>query len=259
MLYRVVLFSTCIGLLVAENVLIDHNIRATNLKITNGSTTDANSISYQAYIDATTLNASRSCSGSLISRNCIITAAQCIEGAIFINVWIGSRDLSDTNSLQKLESINYTIHENYDSETYENDIGVIYLSHINITEDMEILELPTQEEADSTYYDEFVTVSGWGKVNETVTSSDVLLSVNSTVVPDLMCWEAFGYFPINDMCTLSEKGACQGDMGGPIVLNYKLIGVISRVEDSCKEGYVPNISVKVGYFLDWIRSKTDIS
>lgn len=70
------------------------------------------------------------CGGSIISSNFILTAAHCLEEAIQINVLAGIHnvflDTPDYN--QAVFPDNFIMHPQYDTDTLQNDIGLIFLS-----------------------------------------------------------------------------------------------------------------------------------
>lgn len=52
-------------------------------------------------------------------------------------------------------------------------------------------------------------------------------------------------------------GICSGDVGDPLAVNGKLIGVASFWFGNCKSGY-PSVYTRVNNFTNWIEAKSDI-
>lgn len=47
-------------------------------------------------------------------------------------------------------------------------------------------------------------------------------------------------------------GSCNGDSGGPMVVNDKLVGVFSGM-DPCAMPHHPSVYTSVPYYIDWIK------
>uniref|UniRef100_A0A3B3VPZ1 Granzyme K-like n=1 Tax=Poecilia latipinna TaxID=48699 RepID=A0A3B3VPZ1_9TELE len=98
-------------------------------------------------------------------------------------------------------------------------------------------------------------VAGWGRTSWNAAVSDVLMSVNVTVVCREKCSSpAFYNHTITDnMICVSDLPAIYGDSGGPLLCNGALVGVTSY-------GYKCGLKTKPGVYafltkdhLDWIK------
>jgi secreted trypsin-like serine protease len=69
------------------------------------------------------------CSGSVISEEWILTAGHCVDGAQSVRIFAGLVKL-DGNVGAVSESTAFFLHEGYNSETLENDIGLVRLSKL---------------------------------------------------------------------------------------------------------------------------------
>lgn len=60
------------------------------------------------------------------------------------------------------------------------------------------------------------------------------------------------------LCTFrTDSGACKGDSGGGIVIDNKLVGVLSWGELNCASGK-PDKFTRISSMTDWIQNKTYI-
>lgn len=53
------------------------------------------------------------------------------------------------------------------------------------------------------------------------------------------------------------KGACAGDIGGPLVAHNKLHGIASW-GDGCAKPWYPGVYTRVTAIRDWIREKVNL-
>jgi len=74
-------------------------------------------------------------------------------------------------------------------------------------------------------------------------------------------YQAAGYSlnpaPGQSICTHSthNSGVCMGDSGGPLIMDFKLYGVVSYGMMPC--GIYPNVMTSVEHFLPWISRHSD--
>ncbi|CAO1364180.1 unnamed protein product [Diamesa serratosioi] len=228
------------------------------------------------------------CGGSIISTSFVLTAAHCLEEVIQVNVLAGIHNIFlDTPAYNQEVYPNHILkHPQYDSESLQNDIGLIFVSRpIPLSTSISAITLPTRAMATNNYIGATATVSGWGLTEKSknhfeeiqynglnnlfyslVTSdiSPVLRFVALPVISNADCAKSYGSIIISsNICTsgANAKSSCQGDSGGPktIIINNRpvQIGIVSfGAERGCCELGFTAAFTRVSMFLDWIEQNT---
>lgn len=218
---------------------------------------------------------SQFCGGTIIDSTHIMTASHCLVGNISApsEVLIGysSATLGDNNMLYATVAEIIT-HENYNSNTQENDIAILRLNApLTLSDRAKIIPMLTQAQADAGLTDADVvsTISGWGNTvtTQNFVSPEVLQVVEVPIVSNDDANDAYGRGQITDdmlaagVMGIGGKDACQGDSGGPLVVddgegNFVLAGVVSW-GSGCADPNYPGLYARVSYFEEWINEKLD--
>ncbi|XP_046450125.1 trypsin-1-like isoform X3 [Daphnia pulex] len=243
-------------------------------KIVGGTVVAPNSLPFQVSLQrrSGTGSYSQSCGGSILDANVIIDAAHCVRNANVdvLRVVAGEHSLSQDSGLEQNRNVvSYTIHENYDAQTFENDIALIFMDaplDLSVASAQPVNLPPPTSELDPPA-GTVVTVSGWGTTSSGGSISDLLRSVDVPVVSDADCDAAYGgtaqrpaVLP-SMLCAgdISDGGidSCQGDSGGPLFTGSGSTavqhGIVSWGQGCALAGY-PGVYTQVSFFLDWISA-----
>lgn len=244
-------------------------------KIVGGTVVQPNSLPFQISLQrrGSLGGFSQSCGGSILTASTILNAAHCVSGVTDVTIWrvvAGEHSLSADSGLEQYQSVSrYLMHPNYNSNSFENDISLIYLSApfdltvpsakaVNLPESYTVFDPPAGT---------IVTVSGWGTTSSGGSISDLLRSVDVPVVSDAECNTLYAGLLNPDpifasmLCagdvTNGGIDSCQGDSGGPLFTgtgaNAVQHGIVSWGR-GCAAASYPGVYTQVSYFLDWIAA-----
>ncbi|XP_065131712.1 complement factor I [Paramisgurnus dabryanus] len=208
------------------------------------------------------------CGGAYLGGCWVLTAAHCVRPKpksfrIKISLWKKHQRQSTTDSIPVK---NIIIHHQYNAQTYENDIALIQMEELNLSdkcmEDNPAVRpvcVPWSTEQFQPKHT--CTISGWGRNREGMSTS-ILKWANVTIISDCESYYSKRFRPGME-CAGDLEGnvdSCQGDSGGPLVckdaLGVSYVWGIVSWGDKCGEPNHPGVYTKVAHYFEWIRFHT---
>uniref|UniRef100_A0A672S2F4 Trypsin-2-like n=1 Tax=Sinocyclocheilus grahami TaxID=75366 RepID=A0A672S2F4_SINGR len=242
-----------------------------NPKIVGGQNAVRGSWPWQASINYVP-NGGLVCGGSLINKDWVLSAAQCFQELTVSTtvIYLGRQWQIGTNPHQINKTVaQIIIHPKYNPDNFfENDIALVQLSSsVTFNDYIRPVCLAAAGSTFDAGTESWIT--GWGKLNyggENTTIPKTLQEVNIPLVSQSDCEHAYErIIPDNILCAgpaEGGKGSCQGDGGGPLVINGSqwFQSGISIFGVNCTAPTYPGGYTRVSHYQDWISShiKSDL-
>ncbi|XP_015608826.1 trypsin-1, partial [Cephus cinctus] len=208
------------------------------------------------------INGRHVCGGSIIGKQWIVTAAHCVYGSSVTKTSIkaGISNLIENGTV--INAVNIITHEKYDPITTDNDIAVIELEYpLDYDRYVSPVNLPSSDE--KYFSGQLATITGWGRFRYIGTLSLQLRRVDVPLVERALCEKLYSDYLISEgmLCAgyvpTGGKDGCQGDSGGPMIINRKLVGIVSWGV-GCAAPNRPGVYTRVTLFRNWIKEKSGV-
>jgi len=232
--------------------------RVSGFRIVGGQNARPGELPFQVSIY---IHGSHWCGGSIIDNKHVLTAGHCVyelspEHLLVIAGVLNNTVESSEDTKVVREVTDLFLHEEYDDDTYINDIAIIKVSPDFPTDNPAVKPIALRKDVARDGIR--CTVSGWGKLGDSqegmpqilqvvdvfFVTYDTCRSINSDIEPGMNCaGERKG-----------GKDACVGDSGGPLQCGGFLTGVVSWSK-SCGVPNQPGVYADVAFYNEWIEGK----
>ncbi len=239
------------------------------LRIVGGTSVSIEDYPWQVFINA----GDYLCGGTIIADKWVLTAAHCLFDEENIQIpdsvisFLAGAEFPFNFSPdgEKYEVDLSVIHEDYDPESFGNDMALLRTNKVIEHEIARPLNLITEEEVNAGLTDpgSEAIITGWGLTSvDPAEFPSRLQKLNLPIVSNEIGRAVWGPLPDNVLIAgyiNGEGDACGGDSGGPLIVQsgneYKLAGITSWGSSNCNSvgGYL-----KVSAFLEWLRKNTGV-
>lgn len=197
------------------------------------------------------------CSGCLIDNDLVLTATNCFYGAYAsvkaYSVKVGSAIWNGTDG-QSLEVAQIITHDDFIDGDLENDIALIRLSkNVTLSDSVKTIEMASEESLSETE----AFVSGWGKIEVKGETHEHLQGVNVTLISLEECNKKVRDKISPDHFCATAK-TCKPESGSPLVVNGKLIGIVSWGDGCRKLRPLVSTNVTDPLISKWISENTNV-
>ncbi|XP_071859195.1 chymotrypsin-2-like [Bombus fervidus] len=246
-----------LGLVLSATALASSNadISTHNLdpRIVNGEDAGPNEFLYQASLQT---NHHHFCGGSVLNKYYVLTAAHCVvdEQPSQVEVITGTKDLSGSPTFVH-QAVKFIVHAKYDPyNNWINDIALIKVNKpFETGPHLSFVSLPqaNQNIPDNSR----AIVSGWGRIRQYGPTSTTLKKATIYITNQNTCKDVYRKIHDTQICANDpkiERGACNGDSGGPLTVNGSIVGIVSW-STGCGLSDYPTVYTRVPSYINWIQ------
>jgi len=256
MLKIYIILSIFVSMIYAEPKSKNFTIKP---RIINGTQVSQNDETWR-FIVAIKENGEQYCGGSLIAPNWILTAAHCLSDDNGNPLVPTMNDTVGTASYNLLNMVNkdvkrFIVHPEFNIYTMDNDIALIELDSkiTNVTPIAYDTKHPLTPSTQT-------KVAGWGNMRTVsyLYPNDLRAALTPIVDFD-QCNASNSYdgkLTQNMMCAgyfESNRDSCDGDSGGPLIVDNTLVGIVSWGSECAEDGF-PGVYTKVQNYTSWIET-----
>ena len=212
------------------------------------------------------------CGSSYIGKNIVVTSAHCVENQLKpeeIIVQFKKNNINHKGISYRVKKI--LIHPEYNVDTLDNDIALIYLKGNPSNRGIKKLLLPTHKQKWLYKTNRKCNILGYGYTEEDgvqplqlqaasikiINKKEGNFYEDETITRNMFLAADF----MNSNNPSDNKDACTGDSGGPLFtwINKKryLIGIVSWGY-GCGLDLYPGVYTKVNNYRKWIRQNTGV-
>uniref|UniRef100_A0AAG5DEP5 Peptidase S1 domain-containing protein n=1 Tax=Anopheles atroparvus TaxID=41427 RepID=A0AAG5DEP5_ANOAO len=244
--------------------LTDDEVRSS--RIADGQIASATQFPWAAGVLISGSSSHSFCSGVLISRRHVLTAAVCISGSNTLTVLLGASDMTRVEEFIGVSNI--LSHPNYSSFFNRDDIAILTLSReAPLRDTIRPVNLPRRSQVGNDFNSWAATTAGWGNTgrrdNEPIPIQNLQFAVDS-VPSNFVCGLSHTFIRGTHICTRTDNGGpCNGDEGGPVTVSEGgrtfLVGIHSFHFSGlfgCDRGR-PSVHTRITEYLDWIQQNSD--
>jgi trypsin len=197
------------------------------------------------------------CGGTLIAKDLVVTAAHCVSGATGpLAVWLGADDLRQLPESLAVEAVR--VHPQYHNRRYQHDVALLYLRGNESSAEMRAVTLSQASRSDAP-----LQILGFGNTSRTGHNYPQLLrAAHVKELPGYECQALGGPYDFvidRQICAAAPTAdSCDGDSGGPLLLNGELYGLVSW-GTGCGQPSQPGVYTRVSSYADWIQNEARAS
>ncbi|XP_011187812.1 trypsin-4 [Zeugodacus cucurbitae] len=197
------------------------------------------------------------CGGSIINARTVLTAAHCLvaSDARDLQIHAGTKTRSSHEGvLIDVAAIHFD--RRFSMDTMDYDIGLVRLARA-LTFSLRIQPIALPAAGDVVLDDDVALVAGWGYKSAYGPGSYVLQYARVPIINQAVCNKQLeGSVTDRMLCAGYAKGgidACQMDSGGPLVVDEKLVGIVSWGV-GCAQPNKPGVYTRVSALIDWVQT-----